>query len=133
MNTIIENQKESKDHKYLCECGKLMEVRNIVSDASGMVVLSCSCGKIRTVQDRHLIEEFKSTPIINKVDMVPVRESISCRVCGSEFERLDDQVMMSYPPKYSYLCKTCGNSIILSESYPRIIYRDKTYADKLGW
>lgn len=30
--------------------------------------------------------------------------------------------LMSYPPKYPHVCNNCGNTMVLSQRYPRQVY-----------
>ena len=40
-----------------------------------------------------------------------------CDKCGAKMEATNDQVLTVWPPKYTYICLTCGNTEVTSAIY----------------
>lgn len=44
-----------------------------------------------------------------------------CDECNLEMMR-EGYVMMSDPPRYSYVCRKCGKKVVLTDQYPKVEY-----------
>ena len=46
-----------------------------------------------------------------------------CPECGGELET-DNNVLLTYPPKYKYTCCKCNKEFITTKAYPYIVYEE---------
>ena len=109
------------------KCNRDMYLGSIISKDSA--IFMCVCGNTCMIYSEAEVNELLSEPDIKRTEVIPVREEISCRKCKGKYEMVPE-TLMTNPPKYKYICKGCGHIITLNEQYPRIVYKDKTVADK---
>lgn len=68
--------------------------------------------------------------MITKKYKVPVELHYHCDKCKTEVE-FTGNVLMSNPAKYVHKCPNCNEEIWLEQSYPCIVYEDKTIASDI--
>ena len=68
--------------------------------------------------------------MITKKYKIPVELHYHCDKCKTEVE-FTGEVLMSNPEKYVHRCPNCNETIWLEQSYPCIVYEDKTIASDI--
>lgn len=58
-----------------------------------------------------IVEEIKEYNNLKKIE-----HHLMCPKCHIEMEGIT--VLTTYPPKYEYICRECGQQIIASRNYP---------------
>jgi transcription elongation factor Elf1 len=62
-----------------------------------------------------IIKTFKPTTVVKK---------LFCPNCNTEM-KMDDNILLTNPPQYNYVCYSCNNSTVLTSAYPEVIYEDE--------
>ena len=60
-----------------------------------------------------------------KTEVVPVLLELYCDQCNVMMEDTEE-VILTNPMQYRYICPNCKKEVISDNNYPRIVYEKKT-------
>lgn len=62
--------------------------------------------------------------MVKRIEVVPYIEQLYCDKCGAEM-KINDSVLMTYPPQYGYTCPSCDNCETSIKCFPSVEYEPK--------
>ena len=64
-------------------------------------------------------------PITIAKEVIPYEEHLYCEKCNKEME-MQNMALLTDPVQFVYKCPECGNTYAATESYPRLVYKEKS-------